>query len=125
MQDPGVAIGIFRGAHHESRRDYRRLNSDQYEYPGPAGPQRGQLERSIPQPLIFSKDYPPAGPDVAKPHPVFLIAVKMVIVDLNRETGTHEFCSDGFYAQRSVNEKDRSFRRLRSGWLPRRHRSPT
>ena len=88
---------------------------DQDEHPCPAGPQRGQFERSIPQPLIFGQDYPPTGPDVSKPHPVLRIAVEMVIVDLNRETGVHECCSDRLHAQRSVNEKDRSFRRLRSG----------
>jgi hypothetical protein len=49
----------------------------------------------------------------------------MVIVDLNPETGVHECCSDRLHAQRSVNEKDSSFRRLRSEWLLRRHRFPT
>jgi hypothetical protein len=41
----------------------------------------------------------------------------MVIVDLNPETGVHECRSDRLHAQRSVDEEDRSFRRLRSGWL--------
>jgi hypothetical protein len=49
----------------------------------------------------------------------------MVVVDLNPETGVDECRSDRLYAQRSIDEVDRSFRRLRSGWLLRRHRFPT
>ena len=91
--------------------------SDQDEHPCLAGPQRGQFERPIPQALIFGQDYPPTGPDVSKPHPVLRIAVKMVVVDLNPETGVNECRSDRLYAQRSIDAVDRSFRRLRSGWL--------
>src|ERR1035437_3407645 len=102
-----------------------QVASDQYEYPCPTGPQRGQFERSISQPLIFGQDYPPMGSDISEPHPVLRIAVKMVIVDLNPETGVHECCSDRLYAQRAGDEEDSSFRRLRSEWLLLRHRFPT
>jgi hypothetical protein len=45
----------------------------------------------------------------------------MVVVNLDDEARVHEFCPDRFDAQRSVNEKHRPIRRLRSGWLLRSH----
>jgi hypothetical protein len=46
---------------------------------------------------------------------IFLIAREMIVVNLDNETGRGEYGSERFYAERSVDEKYCSVRRLRSG----------
>lgn len=89
-----------------------------------AGSERGDLQRSVSQPLILGEHHPAALADGSKPDAVLLIAREMVVVDLDCETNLDEFRSDWIYAKRPVDEKYGFIRRLRSGWLLRFHWCP-
>ena len=52
------------------------------EHPGFAGPQRGDLKRAIPQPVILGEHNPAALADRLKPDAVLLITREMVVMDL-------------------------------------------
>lgn len=85
------------------------------EYPGFAGSQRRDLQRTVSQPLILGENDPATLADRPKPDAVFLITREMVVVDLDRETGFDELRSDWIYAQRPVDEEYGLIRRRRSG----------
>lgn len=107
----------------EDRRDFdsAQIPRSEDEHSGFAGSQSRDLQRTVSQPLILGEHNPAALADRLKPDAVFLITRKMVVVDLDYETGLDELRSDWIYAKRPVDEEYRFIRRLRSGWLLRSH----
>ena len=80
----------------KDRRDFdsAQIRRRQNENSGLAGSQRGDLQRTVSQPLVLGEHNPASLADRLKPDAVFLIAGEMIVVDLNRETGLDELRSD-------------------------------
>jgi len=81
----------------EDRRDFdsAQIPRSEDEHSGFAGSQSRDLQRTVSQPLILGEHNPAALADRLKPDAVFLITRKMVVVDLDYETGLDELRSDG------------------------------
>ena len=122
VEDPAYR---WKGSHeHRSNITASQVTGDKDKYAGAACSQSGDLERTIPQALIFREDDPLLLSDRSQPDTILFIALEVVIVDLNGQTFGSQGTTDRFNAQGPVDEQDSAVRRLRSGSLLRRHLSP-
>jgi hypothetical protein len=81
------------------------ITSREYEDSRVAGAQRGNLQRTISQSLVLGKHDP--APLARRPQPdtIFLVASKMVVMNLDRNAGPNEFSSNWLNAERPVDEE--------------------
>lgn len=101
-----------------------QIAGNQNENPCPAGTQCRNLKRPISEPLVFRQDYPTTLAYFLEPHSILFIPLKVIVMDFYRQSRFAKRATYGLDAQRSVNEENCPFRRLRSGWLLRRHWFP-
>ena len=95
------------------------------EHPRVAGAQRADFQRAVPESLVLGQNDPPVLTDCLEPDAVFLVAGKMIVVNLDRDPRVDQLRSDWLYAKRPVDEEYGSIRRLRIGLLLRLLWSPT
>src|SRR5450631_2258729 len=89
-----------RGQKHSRDLSAPKITRSEDEHSGLARSQRGDLKRTVTEPLILGEYNPAALADGPKPYAVFLITREMVVMKLNDETSVDKFRSDWFYAQR-------------------------
>jgi hypothetical protein len=82
--------------------DTAKVSRREDEYPRLTSSQSCEFQRAITQSLIFGEHHPPAGPHRIQPNLIVLITLKVVIVNLDDETGFDEFGPDRLYSERPV-----------------------
>ena len=124
VRSEGSVDGGKRG--HEDGRNFRasQVSGNEDENARPAGPERRDLHRPVPQALVLGENDPPPLSRSCEPDAIFFIALEVVIVDLNSQALGDKDTADWFNAQGSVDEEDSTVRQLRSGSLLRPHLSP-
>jgi len=74
---------------------------------------RQPFDVPIPDSMVFGQDNPPALSGFSEPVYVLGIGREVVVVDVKACTGLTERCSHTLLPQRTIEEEDRLFRRLR------------
>jgi len=75
--------------------------------------ERQPFNMPIPDAMIFGQDNPATLPNLGEPVFILSIGRKMVVVDVERGAGLTERCGHALLPQRTIEEKDGGFRRLR------------